>query len=490
MPHMGKIMTQSNFINGQWVNASGDKLVSINPSDNSQLWQGHMATIVEAQNAMSAAKDAFKSWSKTSLEERMECLRRFKDIITERKSEMAQLIAKETGKALWDATGEAGVLAGKVDITIKSYEDRTGAKSFDLAFGRAELIHRPHGVMAVLGPYNFPAHLPNGQILPALLAGNTIVFKPSEMTPAVGAALMQAYHDAGFPPGTVNLVQGGRETAEAMLDHDALAGVLFVGSPQTGAAIHKRFGGRPDIILALEMGGNNPTVAWDVEDYDAAASHIIQSVFITTGQRCTCTRRLIIEQGEAGQRLVDAIVKVASEIKPQSWDSDNSFMGPLISAAGAKRVSQQASRLPGDVILQGQHESGSAFISPHIVDVTGHEVPDEEIFGPVLQIYRVADFDAAIDEANNTKFGLSAGLITSNGKLWDEFKTRIHAGIVNLNRPTTGASGALPFGGPGLSGNHNPGAYYSADFCAWPMASQISDDLNTIAATGLPYKAN
>ena len=479
------------FIGGNWRKASGDEMVSIEPSYGEKIWTGHSADAVDVDKAMRSAAKAFKTWSIKPLDERIAILNRFAEIAASKKDELGRLIALETGKALWDATGEAGVVGAKAGVTLKAYADRTGAKQFETGFGRAELTHRPHGVMAVLGPYNFPAHLPNGQILPALLAGNTIVFKPSEQTPKVGAYLMDLYHQAGFPPGVVNLVQGARSTGEALLAHNDLAGVLFVGSAPTGAAIHKQFGGRPDILLALEMGGNNPLIAWDVANAEAAASHIIQSAFITTGQRCTCARRIILPAGKPGDEIVDAVVAAAEQIKVGAWDDDGIFMGPLVSSDIAGKVAQMAKDLPGKTLkAMKRTERGGAYLTPGIIDVTGENVADEEIFAPNMQIIRAEDFDAAIGIANKTKFGLSAGLISDDTTLWDRFKTHIHAGVVNFNRPTTGASGALPFGGPGMSGNHNPGAFYSADFCAWPMASQIADKVETLAAQGLPFKAS
>lgn len=479
------------FTDGKWHAASGNEMVSIEPSYGAKIWTGHSADAGDVDKAMRAAAKAFKNWSMTPLDERIEILNRFAEIAASKKEELGKLIALETGKALWDATGEAGVVGAKVGVSLKSYQERTGTQQFETGFGRAELVHRPHGVMAVLGPYNFPAHLPNGQILPALLAGNTIVFKPSEQTPKVGAYLMDMYHEAGFPAGVVNLVQGARATGEALLAHDELAGVLFVGSAPTGAAIHKQFGGRPDILLALEMGGNNPLIAWDVSHAEAAASHIIQSAFITTGQRCTCARRIILPSGKAGDVIVDAIISAAEQIKIGAWDDEGIFMGPLVSSDIAGKVAQMAKDLPGKTLKAMERTArGGAYLTPGIVDVTGQSVADEEIFAPNMQIIRADDFDAAIAVANRTKFGLSAGLISDDASLWDIFKTRIHAGVVNFNRPTTGASGALPFGGPGLSGNHNPGAFYSADFCAWPMSSQIADKVETVAAQGLPFKAS
>jgi succinylglutamic semialdehyde dehydrogenase len=342
--------------------------------------------------------------------------------------------------------------------------------------------------MAILGPYNFPAHLPNGQILPSLIAGNTVVFKPSELTPAVGEALIRLYDKAGFPPGVINMVQGGRDTGAAMLSHPLLAGVLFTGSPSTGAYIHKLFGGRPDIILALEMGGNNPLIAWDVDDSDAAASLIVQSAFMTSGQRCTCARRLIVEAGPKGDEIITAVIDLTKRISLGRWNEE-ATLGPLVSAHVAQQVLQAAENLTrqGATALKPTRISpkGNAFVEPGVYDVTGCDVPDEEIFGPVLQIVRTADWPAAIQEANNTKYGLAAGLISDKFERWDDFRARIHAGVVNFNRPTTGAASFLPFGGPGLSGNHSPGAYYSADFCAWPMASQVANAPEVLPLKGL-----
>ena len=344
--------------------------------------------------------------------------------------------------------------------------------------------------MAVLGPYNFPAHLPNGQILPALIAGNTVVFKPSEQTPAVGEALSRLFAEAGFPDGVFNMVQGARDAGTAVLNDPRLDGVLFTGSASTGAFIHKHFGGRPEIILALEMGGNNPLIIWDADDADAAASLAVQSAFITTGQRCTCTRRLILPSGAKGDEIVHAILEQTDRLTLGSWqDKDDVSIGPVVSADIANFVVKKASELvdAGAAALKPAviSEKGSAFVEPGIYDVTNADVPDEEIFGPVLQIIRVENWDSAIRAANNTRFGLAAGLVSDKTDLWDDFRARIRAGVVNFNRPTTGAASFLPFGGPGASGNHNPGAYYAADFCAWPMASQVAESPEFMPLKGM-----
>ena len=486
---MDKEMTKNNYINGQWRESHGEGFTSTDPSSGAQIWQGNGSAETDVAAAFDAAHAAFDAWAALTLEERLVPIQTFKAVATTRKDEMARLIAQETGKQLWDASGEAGAVAGKVDISITAYDDRTGLNNRETAYGTAALQHRPHGVMAVLGPYNFPAHLPNGQILPSLIAGNTVVFKPSEQTPAVGQLLMEFYADAGFPDGVINLVQGARETGAAVLNDNKLDGLLFTGSAKTGAFIHKHFGGRPEIVLALEMGGNNPLIVWDVSSADAAASLVAQSAYITSGQRCTCARRLIVPEGPQGDAVIEATLNFIQRMTLGAWDKEPATMGPLISADIAGHVVKAAAGLAaaGATTLSASEITahGGAFVSPGLYDVTGIDVADDEIFGPVLTVTRVKDWDAAIAEANNTRFGLAAGLISDDAKLWDDFKNRIRAGVVNFNRPTTGAAGFLPFGGPGASGNHNPGAYYAADFCAWPMASQIANTVEALPMQGL-----
>ncbi|MEE9271748.1 MAG: succinylglutamate-semialdehyde dehydrogenase [Robiginitomaculum sp.] len=476
-----------NYINGKWVQGHGTEFTSTDPASGEIIWQGIGASSNDVDAAYRAARKAFAPWADMSLEGRMEIVQKFKQLTLEAKGILGKLIARETGKILWDASGEAGAVAGKVDVSLKAYNERTGVSSTQTGFGRADLRHRPHGIMAVLGPYNFPAHLPNGQIIPALIAGNTVVYKPSEQCPAVGEFMMNLYAAAGFPEGVINMVQGARETGVAVLDHNELNGVLFTGSASTGAFIHKKFGGRPEIMLALEMGGNNPLLVWDIANAEAAASIIAQSAFITSGQRCTCARRILLPEGAAGDKVLDAVLGMVDSIKVGAWnDTDTAFMGPVISAGIAAHVIKRGVELGGKTIRKAEvMERGQAFIKPGIVDVTDVSVPDEEIFGPVMQIVRIASLEAGIAEANNTRFGLSAGLISDNVQNWDIFTRKIRAGVVNFNRATTGAAGFLPFGGPGASGNHNPGAFYAADFCAWPMASQISDTVEFIESQGM-----
>lgn len=448
-------------------------LTSTCPATGETIWSGPAATAADVDAAVARARTAFRDWRRTSVEERVAIARAYAAVLKARTADLAELIARETGKPLWETTQEVGTMVGKVELSIAAQAERAGEKRSAMPFGESVLRHRPHGVMAVLGPYNFPGHLPNGHIVPALLAGNTVVFKPSELTPAVGAAMAEAWGEAGLPDGVLSVVQGARETGAALVAAD-IDGLLFTGSATTGAHFRRTFAERPDVILALELGGNNPLIAWD-GDVTEVAALIVQSAYITTGQRCSCARRLILPEGAFGDAVIDAVAALIPRLPIGRWD-ENPYIGPLISDAAAATARAQVAKLEAAgaraiVPFGGIEGRSAAFVTPALLDVTGMVAPDEEIFAPVLQVIRVADFDAAIDAANDTRFGLSAGLLTADDALWERFVVDARAGVVNRNRPTTGAAGAQPFGGIGDSGNHRPSAYYAADYCAYPMAS-------------------
>ncbi len=468
-------------IDGAWRGGAGPAFASTDPATGDTVWQGASASAADCEAAIAAARRAFVFWSITPLEDRIAAVRRFKARLEASADSFARDISRETGKPLWETRAELGSMIAKVDISIAAQAERAGRRESAAAFGRAVLRHRPHGVMAVLGPYNFPGHLPNGHIVPALLAGDTVVFKPSEETPLAGEHMARAWAEADLPPGVFNLIQGGRDSGAALLAGD-IDGLLFTGSAAAGAHFRRAFVDRPEVILALELGGNNPLIAWD-GDAQAIASIVVQSAFITTGQRCSCARRLIVPEGSAGDAIVAAVDALAARLTIGAWnDSAEPFMGPLVSAAAAERAREQVRGLEarGARVIRAfgmLDDRSSAFVTPAILDVTGLEVPDEEIFAPVLQVRRVADFDSAVTAANFTKFGLSAGLITGDDVLWARYVDRARAGVLNRNRPTTGAAGAMPFGGLGASGNHRPSAYYAADYCAYPVASFEADSV-------------
>lgn len=451
------------------------RFASTCPATGKLLWEGNATSAEEVTMAIAIARRAFAGWSIMPLAERIDHVRAFKAALEADAEILARTIAEETGKPLWEGRQEAGSMIAKVETSIMAQAERAGMREQEMAFGRAVLRHRPHGVMAVLGPFNFPGHLPNGHIVPALLAGNAVVFKPSEETPLAGEMMARCWAKAGLPDGVFTLIQGGRDTGAALVDGE-IDGLLFTGSAGAGAHFRRLFVDRPDVILALELGGNNPLIAWD-SDPEAVASIVVQSAFVTTGQRCSCARRLIVPDGSEGEQIIEAVAALADRLIIGQWDQEpEPFMGPLISAsAAAKAHAAVAERVAAGARIVRPFERidgrSEAFVTPALLDMTGCAMPDEEIFAPVLQISRVRDFDEAIAEANATAYGLSAGLISGDESRWRDYAGRARAGVVNWNRPTTGAAGTMPFGGLGASGNHRPSAYYAADYCAYPMAS-------------------
>ena len=453
---------------------------SICPATGDVVWEGAAATAAQVRDAVANARKAFADWSLTLFTQRADIAQKYADAVREKTEAIALAISRDMGKPLWEARTEAGAMANKVAVSIQSYEERTPTRRTDTT----QLTHRPHGVMAVFGPFNFPGHLPNGHIIPSLLAGNTVVFKPSELTPQVAEIMGACWAEAGLPEGVLNIVQGARETGAALLDAD-IDGLLFTGSAETGRFFHRHFAGRPEVLLALEMGGNNPLIIHEPVDVEAAADLAFMSGFITAGQRCTCARRLILPTGKFGDAVIEALQGKIAAVKIGRWDVNDIFMGPVVSTGAA----EAAIKFEADLIARGGTsltalERDGAFLRPGLIDVTGVAVPDEELFAPFVQIIRTLDLDAAIKAANDTRFGLASGLICEDATKWDYAQPRLRAGIVNWNKPTTGAASTLPFGGPGLSGNHRPAAYYAADYCAWPQAGQIAEAASSPAMRG------
>ncbi|VXB61810.1 succinylglutamate-semialdehyde dehydrogenase [Pseudomonas sp. 8O] len=473
----------THYIAGQWQPGQGESLQSLDPVSQAVLWQGRGATAAQVDAAVASARGAFSLWAAHSLDGRIAVLERFAACLKSRADEVARAIGEETGKPLWEAATEVNSMVGKVAISIQSYRERTGEKSGPLGDATAVLRHKPHGVVAVFGPYNFPGHLPNGHIVPALLAGNCVLFKPSELTPKVAELTVQCWIEAGLPEGVLNLLQGGRETGVALAGHPGIDGLFFTGSSRTGNLLHAQFAGRPDKILALEMGGNNPLIVDQVADVDAAVYTIVQSAFISAGQRCTCARRLLVPQGEWGDALLARLVQVVGQIKVGRFDEQPApFMGSVISLQAAAQLMQaQQDLLAGGataLLAMTQPQAGAALLTPGILDVTAvGERPDEEFFGPLLQVIRYDSFEAAIAEANATAYGLAAGLLSDSRARFEQFWLHSRAGIVNWNKQLTGAASTAPFGGIGASGNHRASAYYAADYCAYPVAGLESESL-------------
>jgi succinylglutamic semialdehyde dehydrogenase len=447
---------------------------SINPATGAVVWTGAAASDTEVEAAITRARAAFRPWSRMTLEQREGCLRAFARRLQVRQSDLAEAISLETGKPRWEAHTEVRSMIAKVEFAVRGYAQRCS----EFTSGPAVTRFRPHGVCAVFGPFNFPGHLPNGHIVPALLAGNTVVFKPSEYTPLVAERTLAVWREAELPSGVIELVPGGRETGAALAIHPGIDGLFFTGSSRTGLWLAEQFARTPEKILALELGGNNPLVVWSVRDLRAAAFLVAQSAYATAGQRCTCARRLIVSDGAEGEALIETLSALVTGIRVGAYtDTPEPFMGPVISVHAADEILRAQDELSASgarpLVPVRSLQAGTGLITPGLVDVTPMPFPprDEEIFGPLLQVIKVRDFEAAIARANATRHGLAAGLISDERELYHHFRDESRAGIVNWNRALTGATGAAPFGGVGRSGNHRPGGLFAADYCAYPVAS-------------------
>ncbi|WP_309601569.1 succinylglutamate-semialdehyde dehydrogenase [Sphingomonas sp.] len=465
-----------------------DRLISTEPATGAEIWAGDIGN---AEVEVAAARAAWPEWAAHSISFRIETMRRFANEVRAREQEFADLISRETGKPYWEARTEVGAVIGKVEISANAYLERTPMRKVEAALGsKVAVRHKPHGVLAVLGPYNFPAHLPNGHIVPALIAGNAVVFKPSEKTPAVGSFLVDCFRAAGVPEGVIRVLIGGPEEGKALASQPGIDGLLFTGSARAGMSLHRQFADAPHKMLALELGGNNPLVVWQAADIDSAALIAVQSAYLSAGQRCTAARRLIVEDGAEGP-LLEAITKLIDRIIVDHPHADpQPFMGPVIDLAAADHLQSQWVEL----MIKGAKPirrldrpyEERPYLTPALIDVTDvADRPDEEMFGPVLQLIRVKDFDAAIDEANNTRFGLAASLVGGTPAMYDKFWANVRAGVINWNKPTNGAPSSAPFGGIGLSGNHRPSAFYAADYCAYPVTSSESEIARAAIPEGL-----
>lgn len=483
----------SNLIDGSWESIEGDSIVSTMPaSPSTVVWSG-TSSVDAVHRAIASARAALPVWSGWSIERRIKVLRTFADIARDRAPALGRLISDETGKALWESNGEASLVGAKVDITLEEGEFSGRHRVSDFEFGLndskiARCHFKPHGVMAVVGPFNFPAHLPNGHIVPALLTGNTVVFKPSDKTPAVGQFLVEMFQEAleaeGAPAGVVNLVHGKVAESVALCKSTDVDGVLFTGSWGAGRAIMEANLDQPGKIIALEMGGNNPAIIMDDADLYQAVVEVTRCAFNTTGQRCTSTRRLIVHR-KVADRVIPAILKASSNLLIGDPQGDEPvFMGPIISEEAMDAVLKFQERLVdggGRVLMESTRmaDRDGWYITPGIVEVSRFAMDvddcgcDEEIFGPLLRVSVVDSFDEALKQANATRYGLSASIFTADESLQTRFLNECRAGCRNINCGTAGASSKLPFGGLGQSGNHRPAGAFSLDYTAYPVASMI-----------------
>lgn len=486
----------SNYIGGRFeaLATSGNDgvVVSSDPAaPDREIWRG-AASRAHLDRAIAASREALPAWSRLPMEKRVEYLRRWQQLTRDHAEFLAGLITDEMGKTIAESRLEAKALADKVDITLDpiSLSRVTG---YDVPAGGSRDGHcrfRPHGVMAVVGPFNFPAHLANGHFVPALLLGNTVILKPSEKTPAVGQALAELMGQVGLPPGVFNVVQGGPAIATHLVGHPDIDGILFTGSWPVGRRILEMNLDRPGRIIALEMGGNNPTIVMPSANLKQAVVECVRAGFSTTGQRCTCTRRIIVHRAIA-DTFVPLFCKVASTLLVgPGRGPEPVFMGPLVTESAADAVLRFQSGVAargGRVLLESTRlDRPGHFVTPGVVEVERFTLEnDEELFGPLVQVSVTDSLDDAIEQANASRYGLAASVFTSDDTEWERAFDALRAGCINRNTGTAGASSKLPFGGLGLSGNHRPAAAFSVDYCAFPIASMVERGADVAVPGGM-----
>jgi len=451
-----------------------DPIRSVSPADPSdELGRFAVWDAAAVDEAVGRARRAFPAWRDAGFEARAAVLRRFAILARERSDALAELIAREVGKALWDARSEAGLLAAKVDATLDA--GMAHVRTIEAGAGARATFH-PRGVLAVLGPFNFPAHLPNGHIVPALATGNTVVFKPSDLAPAVGEALWRSFRDAGLPRGVFELVQGRAETGRALALHPAVNGVLFTGSYAVGRALREATLDQPGKLLALELGGRNAMIVWHDADLRLAVAEAALSIAASTGQRCSSLSRIFVARPLVDE-FIDRLAKQLGALTIGPPLEPGVFMGPLISRAAFERVTRlraAAVAAGGERVFRGETNRLAPYIAPSLVRFPtldqSHPAQREEIFGPEAAVYAVDDLDQAIAAVNDSDYGLAASVMSADRGVYEHCIGRIDTGILNWNRGTIGASGKLPFGGSKQSGNDRPAGITSTVYCTTPQA--------------------
>lgn len=485
----------SDVIDGVCREIPGKALISHNPARPDEIvWSG-APSLDHVDEAVAAARRALPAWMGLSIDERAKHLRNWRDVAAAHVDELADLIGREVGKPAPEARIEAGAISGKVDLTLEStVMDRIHDWTADAGSGRTgRCRYRPHGVMAVVGPFNFPAHLPNGQFVPAMLAGNTVVFKPSELAPAVGQRLGELMQEAGLPPGVFNVVHGMVDESRRLCTNEGVDGILFTGSWPVGRAILEQNLDTPGRIVALELGGNNPAIVHQDADLRLAAIECARAAFATTGQRCTCTRRIIVHEKVADSFLAGLCTAASTLLAGSHDDPVTPFMGPLITESARTAVLESQRRIVargGRSLVPAVELPGDGwFISAGVIEVDGFQMDhDEEIFGPLVQVCTVGSLNEAIEQARQTRYGLAASIFTADESNFDRCFAELSTGCLNWNVGTAGASSRLPFGGVGLSGNHRPAAALAIDSCAYPVASLLQPGSDIPIPTGMTWK--
>lgn len=486
---------RGDFIDGDFRALSSDapeRIEHRSPADLDDLIGHYFVDPSRAQLAVEHAQRALHSWRRTTFEHRARRLEAYRDALVKRREAIAVAISRAIGKPLWESRTEADALVAKVGISLAAAQPSERREVEPGAFVR----YRPIGVCAVLGPFNFPAHLANGHIVPLLAAGNTVIFKPSERAPQVGEIMAECFADAGFERGVVNVVQGGPATAKALVNDRRVDGVMFTGSTEVGRSILRassEFAGR---MLALEMGGNNPALVFEDADIDYACREIAFAAFVTAGQRCTAARRIIVHKSVA-DAVIERVAFAASESVVGVPDGPDTFIGPVISERARAEAIALAQgfvrRNECDPVVSLEHAAVEGargyYLRPGLYVARGavaSELGGCEWFAPLAFVEVCADRDAMVERANDTRFGLAASVFTKDPSLFRSVSDALDAGVINWNRGTVGSSSKLPFGGLKDSGNHRAAALHSALYASDPVAElHVPQPTSGASAPGL-----
>ncbi len=477
-------MYLGDYINGSFdcFEDKNESFKVISPSDHGDLIGTIDAKFLNADKAIESASKAFKTWSELDLSKRVVYLNRLAKIFDSKRDDFAKIISRETGKPLWESRAEASALSGKINITTEHSIKLVKEEKIKNALPKVDGVirYKAKGVMAVIGPFNFPAHLPNGHIAPALLTGNTVVFKPSDKTPFTGQLMAECYEQANFPKGVFNLVQGKAEMGKRLASHTNVDGVLFTGSYDVGLKIKQDTITHYWKTLALEMGGKNTSIVWQDAQLDKAVFESLMGGFLSAGQRCSCTSILFVHENIYDDFL-HKFYEAAKKIKIGHWEEEDVFMGPLISNESVEKYitfQQIAVREGAECIMRGKRlemKTPGNYVSPSIHTMKNYNSDSiyltQEIFGPNVAIIKINDLNHTLACINSSHFGLVCSIFTKSKALYEKAYKTLNVGLLNWNRTTNGASSRLPFGGTKKSGNHRPSAHHAVYYCTSPMAS-------------------
>lgn len=451
--------TYRNFINGKWVESASSKTVkNINPANiDDVIGENRQATREEASSAVDAAAEAFHSWRRTPAPQRGKIVAKAARLMEEAKEELAQILTHEEGKTIGESRGELQRSINVAEFCAGESRRMNGETIFsELPSNFVYTIKQPLGVVACVTPWNFPVAIPTWKIAPALVAGNTVVFKPATITPATAVRIVQIFEEAGIPAGVLNLILGsGSEAGDEIINHPAVKAVSFTGSNQVGIRLYEqvsRRGGK----CQCEMGGKNPVVILEDADLDLAVENTAQGAFGSSGQRCTATSRAVVVDKIADE-FVERISKRAQSMRIGDGMDPQTEMGPSVDESQFKTVLEYVNigREDGaNLICGGERATGNGldkgfFVQPTVFDrvTPDMRIAREEIFGPVLSVMRVSDFDEAMQVANDTEFGLSSSIFTNDATRIFRFVDEIETGMTHINSPTTGGEAHIPFGG-------------------------------------------